>query len=112
MMNRGVRAVMFGFLCLMLMAPGPAFAGGLYYSQTNLITSATDSDLINPWGISASAGSPFWVSDNGTGLADALQRCRRETGPGRQHAQQRSDHRAGLQWRVFELQRQCIHVRE
>jgi len=40
---------------------------GDFYQQTNLITSATDPDLINPWGISFGATSPFWVSDNGTG---------------------------------------------
>jgi len=46
------------------------FAGPITgYVQTNLITSATDSDLINPWGISFSGSSPFWVSDNGTGKA-------------------------------------------
>src|SRR5436853_6487043 len=28
----------------------------------------TDTDLVNPWGISHGA-TPFWVSDNGTGLA-------------------------------------------
>jgi uncharacterized protein (TIGR03118 family) len=46
------------------------FAGTIDgYVQTNLVTNATDPDLINPWGISFSSGSPFWVSDNGTGLA-------------------------------------------
>src|SRR4051812_18081695 len=39
------------------------------YQQTNLASSATDPDLINPWGISESPTSPFWVSDNGTGKA-------------------------------------------
>jgi uncharacterized protein (TIGR03118 family) len=29
----------------------------------------TDPNLVNPWGISESATSPFWISDNGTGLA-------------------------------------------
>lgn len=37
------------------------------YAETTLVTSATDPDLVNPWGISFSASSPFWVSDNGTG---------------------------------------------
>jgi uncharacterized protein (TIGR03118 family) len=46
------------------------FAGSIDgYVQTNLVTSVTDADLINPWGISLSGGSPFWVSDNGTGEA-------------------------------------------
>lgn len=39
------------------------------FTQTDLTTSATDPDLINPWGISFSATSPFWISDNGTGKA-------------------------------------------
>src|SRR5438309_8362078 len=27
----------------------------------------TDPDLVNPWGMAHSAGSPWWVSDNATG---------------------------------------------
>ena len=29
----------------------------------------TDPDLVNAWGISESPTSPFWISDNGTGLS-------------------------------------------
>jgi uncharacterized protein (TIGR03118 family) len=29
----------------------------------------TDPNLVNPWGISFSASSPFWISDNGPGLS-------------------------------------------
>lgn len=29
----------------------------------------TDPNLVNPWGLSRSSGSPWWVSDNGTGLS-------------------------------------------
>jgi len=48
-------------------APRAAFAA---YQQTNLVTSATDSDLINPWGlVSSPTGSPIWVSNNGTDKA-------------------------------------------
>ena len=44
------------------------------FSVTNLVTdnnvanpsAITDSSLVNAWGISRSATSPFWVSDNGT----------------------------------------------
>jgi uncharacterized protein (TIGR03118 family) len=45
------------------------------FGQTNLVSDIpglaanTDPNLKNPWGISESSGSPFWVSDNGTGLA-------------------------------------------
>jgi uncharacterized protein (TIGR03118 family) len=45
------------------------------FTQTNLVSDlpglakTTDPDLVNPWGVSFSNASPFWVSDNGTGLA-------------------------------------------
>jgi uncharacterized protein (TIGR03118 family) len=29
----------------------------------------TDPQLVNPWGIASSGGSPFWVSDNGAGVS-------------------------------------------
>ena len=39
------------------------------YTETTLVSSATDPDLINPWGITSTSSSPFWVSDNKTGKA-------------------------------------------
>src|SRR5712672_637500 len=48
---------------------------GQYYTQTNLVSNAsgvapvTDPQLINPWGISRGSGSPWWISDNATGLS-------------------------------------------
>jgi uncharacterized protein (TIGR03118 family) len=30
------------------------------------VAPVTDPDLVNPWGLTSSAGSPWWVSDNGT----------------------------------------------
>jgi uncharacterized protein (TIGR03118 family) len=45
------------------------------YVQTNLVSdipgfaSITDSSLNNPWGISHSATSPFWISDQGTNVS-------------------------------------------
>src|SRR6266705_387660 len=52
----------------------PAFSLAQHYKQTNLVSdqsgaSFTDSNLVNPWGLSRSSGSPWWVSDNGTGLS-------------------------------------------
>lgn len=47
----------------------------LVFQQTNLISdgfvaaATTDSNLIDPIGITTSATSPFWVANNGTGLA-------------------------------------------
>ncbi len=45
------------------------------YLQNNLVSDIagvalhTDPNLVNPWGLTASANSPFWVSDNGTGVS-------------------------------------------
>jgi uncharacterized protein (TIGR03118 family) len=33
------------------------------------MAAVTDPDLVNPWGLSRSATSPWWVADNGTGLS-------------------------------------------
>jgi uncharacterized protein (TIGR03118 family) len=44
------------------------------FLQTNLVSDGflpaptIDPNLINPWGLTRSATSPFWVSDNGTGV--------------------------------------------
>jgi len=43
--------------------------------QTNLVSDlpgvakTLDPQLVNPWGISESSGSPFWISDNGAGVS-------------------------------------------
>jgi uncharacterized protein (TIGR03118 family) len=57
-----------GWMLGVLGTMAPAEAGDLFLA-TPLVTNATDSQLINPWGISASSSSPFWVSNNGTGFA-------------------------------------------
>jgi uncharacterized protein (TIGR03118 family) len=50
-------------------------AFGQNYSQVNLVSNTsgvapvTDPTLINPWGLSRSTSSPWWVSDNGSGLS-------------------------------------------
>lgn len=47
--------------------------------QTNLVSDlpgaadVLDTNLVNPWGISASGGSPFWISDNNSGLSTLYQ---------------------------------------
>jgi hypothetical protein len=44
-----------------------------HYTQTNLVSDvvglapAHDPNLVNPWGITRSATSPWWVSDNNSG---------------------------------------------
>ncbi len=45
------------------------------YLQTNLVSDLPglaqlqDTNLVNAWGISFSSSSPFWISDNGSGLS-------------------------------------------
>ena len=49
------------------------------FTETNLVGSEgvaaaqTDANLINPWGMSESPTSPFWISVNGSGLASIYQ---------------------------------------
>jgi uncharacterized protein (TIGR03118 family) len=46
-----------------------------HYTQTNLVSNTsgvapvTDPQLVNPWGLSRSSSSPWWISDNATGLS-------------------------------------------
>jgi len=61
-------------IALGLFSPAPE-AGA--FIATNLVTDdqaahsavLTDPNLVNAWGISRTGTSPFWVSDNGTGVA-------------------------------------------
>ena len=45
------------------------------YQQTNLVSDVpglakfTDPNLVNAWGLTSSSSSPWWVSDNGTGVS-------------------------------------------
>src|SRR6266436_1405213 len=60
-------------LAIALCISAPVFAQ--HYQQTNLVSDipglapVTDAHLVNPWGLVASATSPFWVADNGTGVS-------------------------------------------
>ncbi len=51
------------------------YSGPFDFVQTNLVSdipgeaNLTDPNLVNPWGIAASPTSPFWISDNGTGVS-------------------------------------------
>jgi uncharacterized protein (TIGR03118 family) len=48
----------------------------LAYVQTNLVSdipglaTITDASLVNPWGVSRTTTSPFWISDQGTNLTN------------------------------------------
>jgi uncharacterized protein (TIGR03118 family) len=56
---------------LVVVAPLPAGANGGSYTLENLVSDQpgvaqkTDPNLVNAWGMSRSATSPIWVSDNG-----------------------------------------------
>lgn len=66
-----------------LLSYSPVGIAGPFYKETNLVTddqqflmsqgfapaAVTDPNLINPWGVSRSATSPFWVSNQGSGTA-------------------------------------------
>ena len=64
----------------LLLAVGTARAGDVYV-QTNLVTNnqsvvtaqQTDPNLTSSWGLSFSTGSPFWVSNQGSGTATVYQ---------------------------------------
>src|SRR5438128_3229523 len=64
-------------LAIVALQAVPAEAGvarGSFH-QTNLVSdvpglaAVTDSHLVNPWGLTSSGGSPWWVADNATGLS-------------------------------------------
>jgi uncharacterized protein (TIGR03118 family) len=63
----GTLALVFATTCL--------HADSLGFTQTNLVSDVpgmaanTDPNLKNPWGVSFSSTSPFWTSDQVTGLA-------------------------------------------
>ncbi len=70
-MKMSVRFSVSGVLALIM----GAACFGQHYTQTNLVSNeagvapVTDPQLINPWGISRGSGSPWWISDNVTGLS-------------------------------------------
>src|SRR5580693_6573235 len=63
------------FTCGLLGASASALSGANAYLVHNLVADQpgmadhTDPNLVNPWGNGFTAGSPFWVGDNGTGVS-------------------------------------------
>ena len=68
----GAALLLCGVAALTLATPARAQH---HYLQTNLVSdvpglaAVTDPNLVNAWGLSRSATSPWWVADNGTGLS-------------------------------------------
>jgi uncharacterized protein (TIGR03118 family) len=63
-------------LALLPLISAGVIAHAQNYTQTNLVANTAsagaavvDPNLVNPWGLSRSASSPWWVSDAGTGLS-------------------------------------------
>lgn len=69
--RRGLMAL--PLVALLSLAAMPAMAAAGAYEQVNLVSDVAgaailqDTNLVNAWGISFGATSPFWVSANGTG---------------------------------------------
>src|SRR5207302_4809749 len=57
----------------------PVIAPGSAYRQTNLMSDipgfapVLNPLLVNPWGISMTASSPFWVANNGTSSSQLIR---------------------------------------
>src|ERR1700730_15268003 len=69
-----ILVVIVGLGVLLSQKPPAATPGGSYL-QTNIVSDAkgtarvTDPNLINPWGIVAGPGTPFWIADNNAGVS-------------------------------------------
>ena len=74
---RLLASVIAPLMLLLLALPAAAFAQPLQgsYRQTNLVSDLvgaaqfTDPNLVNPWGLVHGPATPWWVSDNGTGVS-------------------------------------------
>src|SRR5688572_6960088 len=57
----------------------PIIAPGSAYRQTNFVSDVPglafvqDPLLVNPWGISMTASSPFWIVNNGTSTTQLIR---------------------------------------
>ena len=78
--------LLFGLLTA-LTIPSGLWAQQAGYSQTNLVSNVTsvaattDSQLVNPWGISVLPGQDFWIADNNSGVSTLYdQNGKKDTG--------------------------------
>jgi uncharacterized protein (TIGR03118 family) len=66
--------LLFGLL-MVLAVPSVVWGQQAGYSQTNLVSNTagigttTDTQLLNPWGISVLPGEDFWIADNNSGVS-------------------------------------------
>ncbi len=93
--TRTITSLLLGFISLILLVAGlfaprltaqqpinpniPVIAPGSAYRQTNLISDSPglsfilDPLLVNPWGISMTSSSPFWVANNATSTTQLIR---------------------------------------
>src|SRR5437868_4300644 len=63
------------FTLLLQVAVSRSLSAANAYVQTNLVSdlpgiaAQTDPNLVNPWGLAASASSPFWIANNHSGTS-------------------------------------------
>ena len=72
--NNVKRALLLFGLFIALAAPSGLWSQQAGYSQTNLVSNIagvgkTDTQLVNPWGISVLPGDDFWIADNNSGVS-------------------------------------------
>jgi len=70
MIGNGLRSLLFGSIFVVFATDSradPFLITNLVSDQAGAVI--TDPNLVNPWGISFSGTSPFWVSNNGTGTS-------------------------------------------
>lgn len=65
----GLTAIAFSIGALPTLTAAQQFKVTPLVADQSGVATATDPNLVNPWGLSRSSTSPWWVSDNGTGLA-------------------------------------------
>jgi uncharacterized protein (TIGR03118 family) len=72
---RGLRAATLLPIALLGLSGVTPLSAATQVVQTNLVSNGAvpavtiDPNLVNPWGLARSPTSPFWVSDNGTGVS-------------------------------------------
>lgn len=75
MVMKAIRGSIIILLLALSFSFGVTFARADSYSWSNLqsdipgVALHTDPNLVNPWGLTASANGTIWVSDNGTGVS-------------------------------------------
>jgi uncharacterized protein (TIGR03118 family) len=58
---------------IIVIAPGSAYRQTNFISDIPGLAPVLDPLLVNPWGISATASSPFWIANNGTSTTQLIR---------------------------------------